>query len=50
MGKMEKVEGKEEDGIVCEAFVTNGERCIWAAGGEIDAVMSVNGGQENESG
>lgn len=50
MGKREKVEGKEEDGIVCEAFEWNGERRSCAAGGEIDAVMNVNGGPENESG
>lgn len=46
---MGKVEGKEKDGIVCEASESNGERRSWAAGGEIDAVMNVNGGQKNES-
>lgn len=49
-GKMGNVEGKEKDGIVCEAFELNGERRSWAAGEEIDAVMNVNGGQKNESG
>lgn len=41
---------KKKGGIVCEAFESNGERRSCAAGGEIDAVMNVNGGQKNESG
>lgn len=49
MGKWERLR-EEKDGIVCEAFESNGEQRSWAAGGEIAAVLNINGGQKNKSG